>query len=124
MSFGVDVHLKNARKHAPIDLATHPETRALITKGIQTSNCNGKKCGGSKFDFRNIQYYCENCGKFWCELCTTRDWVYEDKDSLEKERPVCLCTNCYSHIQKAENELSQAIETNDYQNLDKVITQI
>lgn len=34
MSFGTDVHLKNARGHAPIDLATHPETRALINKGV------------------------------------------------------------------------------------------
>ena len=124
MSFGVDVHLKNARKHAPLDLATHPETRALITKGIQTTHCTGKKCGGSKFDFRNIQYYCENCGQFWCEQDSIRDWVYEDKDSLEKERPVCLCTDCHVKIQKAENELAQAIETNDYHTLDKVLTQI
>jgi len=34
MSFGADVHLKNARGHAPIDLATHPETRTLIKKGV------------------------------------------------------------------------------------------
>ena len=122
MSNGVDVHLKNARKHAPIDLATHPETRALITKGIQTTHCIGKKCGGSKFDFRNIQYYCEDSGKFWCELCSKRDWVYEHKDSLEKERPVCRCYASESKIGKAESELSQAIETNDFNNLDTILT--
>jgi len=30
MQFGVDLNLKNARTHTPLDLATDPETRALI----------------------------------------------------------------------------------------------
>ena len=62
--------------------------------------------------------------KFWCELCTMRDWVYEDKDSIEKERPVCRYVESFKTIKKAEDELSQAIESNDYQNLDKILTQI
>lgn len=122
MSFGVDVHLKNARNHAPIDLATHPETRALINRGIQTTHCSGKKCGGSKFDFRNIQYYCEDSGKFWCHKCSQREWVYEDKDSRDKERPVCRCDDSATKIQKAENELAQAIESYDFATLNKVLT--
>ena len=54
MQFGVDLNLKNARVHTPLDLATDPETRELIQRGIKTTHCSGTKCGNSKFDFRNI----------------------------------------------------------------------
>ena len=69
MSFGVDLKKKNARVHSALDLATEPEIRALITRGINTTHCTGHKCGGSKFDFRNIQYYCQVSDKFWCKHC-------------------------------------------------------
>lgn len=54
MQFGVDLMLKNARTHAPLDLATEKETRQLILKGKETQFCSGTKCNGSKFDFRNV----------------------------------------------------------------------
>jgi len=114
MQFGVDLQLKNARTHTPLDLATDPETRALITAGINTKYCSGTKCGNSKFDFRNVQYYCENCGKFYCNMCSTKDWVHEDRESQVAERPVCRCDNCLTKIQKGEQELRAAMETNDY----------
>ena len=41
MSFGVDLTIKNARTHTPLDLATDPETRALIQQGIRTTHCKG-----------------------------------------------------------------------------------
>ena len=98
MQFGVDLNLKNARGHTPLDLATDPETRELIQRGINTTNCIGKKCNGSKFDFRNIQFYCETCGNFYCKLCSTKDWVLENKDSLIAERPVCRYDDCRNKI--------------------------
>lgn len=94
MQFGVDLQLRNARVHTPLDLATDPETRDLIKAGIKTTHCSGGKCGNSKFDFRNIQFYCENCNKFYCKLCSTKSWVFENKDSDIPERPVCRCDNC------------------------------
>lgn len=54
MQFGVDLQLKNARTHTPLDLATDEETRNLIQAGINTTNCSGTKCDKSKFDFRNV----------------------------------------------------------------------
>ena len=92
----------------------------MISAGINTKNCSGTKCGNSKFDFRNVQYYCENCGKFYCHRCSTRDWVFEDKDASVAERPVCRCDNCLNKIQKGEVELRQAMETNDFGILDEV----
>ncbi len=124
MQFGVDLNLKNARVHTPLDLATDPETRELIQRGIKTTHCSGKKCNKSKFDFRNIQYYCENCGKFYCKLCSTKDWVFENKDSLIAERPVCRCDDCLSDITQAEHRLREAMATSDFQTLDKVFSSI
>ncbi len=70
MSRGCDVALKNARGHTPADLASDKNTRALIEKAFATKVCKGQKCGGSKFDFKNIRYYCEQCTKFFCRLCS------------------------------------------------------
>ena len=124
MQFGVDLNLRNARVHKPIDLATDPETRELIQRGIKTTHCSGSKCNGSKFDFRNIQFYCENCGKFYCKLCSTKDWVFESKDSEVAERPVCRCDNCLLVITEAEQNLRAAMDTFDFHTLDRVYKEI
>ena len=124
MSDGVDLTIKNARVHTPLDLATDPATKKLIKRGIKTTNCKGTKCKGSKFDFRNIQFYCENCGDFYCKLCSSKSWVFEHKDSEKEERPVCRCDNCLSIITKAERDLKTAMDTQDFHTLDRVYNTI
>jgi hypothetical protein len=32
-------------------------------------------------------------------------WVYETKDSEERERPVCRCSDCLNAIRKSEEDL-------------------
>ena len=120
MQFGCDLQLKNARTHTALDLATDPEVRALIQLGINSKNCASSKCGHSRFDFRNVQYYCENSNKFYASTCCTRDWVFESKDSGVKERPVCRSDKVLENIMKAENDLKEAMETNDFKILDDV----
>jgi hypothetical protein len=124
MSRGVDVALKNARGHTPLDLATDATTRSLIETAFATKVCKGRSCGGSKFDFKNIRYYCEQCTKFFCRLCSQQNWVYEHKDADSKERPICRCLNCQDKISKSENELREAMETQDYHTVHKVLSQI
>ena len=116
--------MKNARGHTPLDLSTNKETRALIERAFQTVQCKGKNCGNSKFDFKNIRYYCESCTLFYCAKCSTRDWVFEDKSSENKERPVCRCKACYDKIKKSEDELSEAMSTQDFVTLHKVLSNI
>lgn len=55
LSRGVDIEVKNSRGHTAYDLATTEEIKALISKARATGNC--KNCH-SKFDFKNIRYYC------------------------------------------------------------------
>lgn len=120
MQFGVDLNLKNARVHTPLDLATDPETRALITSGIKTTHCSGKKCGKSKFDFRNIQFFCSNCQKFFCKMCSTKSWVFENEQSETEERPVCRCDDCSSLIREGQQSLVDAMNTNNFDTCDRV----
>jgi len=124
MQFGVDLNLKNARTHTPLDLATDPETRNLIQKGQKTTHCFGKKCNKSKFDFKNVQYYCENCDKFYCKLCSTRTWVFESRGAENPERPVCRCDDCFDSIGRAERDLRTAIDTNDFGTVNRVFEAI
>lgn len=63
LSRGVDVDVKNARGHTPLDLATQHEVKELIMKAFNTKKCVICK---SKFDFKNIRYYCESCTRFLC----------------------------------------------------------
>lgn len=67
LSRGVDVDVKNARGHTPLDLATRVEVKDLILKAINTKKCVICK---SKFDFKNIRYYCESCTRFLCIQCS------------------------------------------------------
>lgn len=68
LSRGVDVEIKNARGHTPLDLATQPEVKDLILQAINTKKC--VLCP-QKFDFKNIRYYCESCKRFLCSKCSS-----------------------------------------------------
>lgn len=110
--------MKNARQHSPLDLATAPEVKDLIVKARSTKKC--VLCS-SKFDFKNIRYYCDSCSRFFCINCSYSQWVYEDKDSEEKERPVCRCLTCYKRIQESEENLRQAMATMDFHTVDRAL---
>jgi len=80
--------MKNSRGHTPLDLTTEPNTKELILRATKTKACENRECK-SKFDFKNVRFYCEVSKKFFCKLCSVTMWVYESHDSEEKERPVC-----------------------------------
>jgi ankyrin repeat protein len=101
LSRGVDVNRVNAREHTPLQLATKDETRDLIVKALDTKRCSGGNCNNSVFDFQNIRYFCGSCQNFFCSKCSTKSWVYENKSSTLKERPVCRCDNCAKEIDQS-----------------------
>lgn len=118
LSRGVDVEIKNARGHTPLDLATQPEVKDLILQAINTKKC--VLCT-AKFDFKNIRFYCESCKRFLCRRCSQKQWVYESVESEEKERPVCRCKDCINQIKKFEEDLIEAIKTYEYHKVDQVL---
>lgn len=93
----------------------------LILKAQNTKKCVICK---SKFDFKNIRYYCESCTRFLCLSCSTSQWVYESVESEERERPVCRCMDCLNKIKKSEEDLSHALKSMEYQTVDKVYSYI
>ena len=123
LSRGVDVEVKNARGHSPLDLATQVEVKELILKATSTKNCEDKKCK-SKFDFKNIRYYCESCRKFFCIKCSKSLWVFENVEATEEERSVCRCNGCAEVISQQERELKSAMSTMDFHTVDKVLSHI
>ena len=110
LSRGVDVEIKNARGHSPLDLATQAEVKELILKATSTKNCGDKSCK-SKFDFKNIRYYCESCRKFFCNKCSKSLWVYENVTDVDEERSVCRCNGCADIIAGNERDLRNAMGT-------------
>lgn len=117
----MDVDIKNARGHSPLDLATQQEVKDLILKAINTRSCVICK---SKFDFKNIRYYCESCTRFLCSKCSQSQWVYEATTSEERERPVCRCNDCLGTIRKSEEDLTAALKTMDFPVVDKALNHI
>ena len=118
LSRGVDVDMKNARGHSPLDLTTEPETKKLITRATKTEKCENCK---SKFDFKNIRYYCESSKKFYCKNCSITTWVFENYDSTEKERPVCRSKAVQKKIRDHEQKLLAAIEVNEFNEINRVL---
>jgi len=124
LSRGVDVEIKNARGHSPLDLATQPEVKELISKATSTKNCANKKGCNSKFDFKNIRYYCESCKQFFCIKCSKSMWVFENVTDKEEERSVCRCNGCADLISNKEKELRNAMNTMEFHTVDKVLRHI
>ena len=109
--------MKNSRGHTPLDLATEPNTKELILRATKTKACENKECK-SKFDFKNIRFYCEVSTKFFCKNCSITQWVYENHESEDKERPVCRSLVVQKRIESREQALRDAIESYEYKVID------
>jgi hypothetical protein len=101
-----------------LELTTEPETKKLITTATKTEKCDSCK---SKFDFKNIRYYCASSTRFFCKLCSITTWVFENHDSIEKERPVCRSKAVQKKIKDHENKLAEAVEAYEYHTIDKTL---
>lgn len=120
LSRGVDVEIKNARGHTPLDLATQPEVKDLLVKATSTKCCANKNCK-SKFDFKNIRYYCESSKQFYCTKCSKSMWVYEKVTDKEEERSVCRSNVCADIIIGHERDLKNAMATMEFSTVDKIL---
>ena len=124
MSAGVDIEQPNDRGHYPIDLATDPEVKALIQRSKKQTRCVGKNCNSSKFTFQNTQFLCTDCNRFFAKTCCIRYKVYESIDSQVMEKAICRCEDCLAKVQNSETRLKEAMETANFETVDKVYKQI
>jgi len=113
--------MKNSRGHTPLDLATEAKTKELISRATKTKLCENKECK-SKFDFKNVRFYCEVSTKFFCKDCSRTMWVFEHHESLEKERPVCRSLPVLKKIEQHETKLAAAIESFEFGLIDNELS--
>ena len=117
MGLGIDLDYKNSRSHKAIDLTTNKDIEDLINKILKAREC----CLCHKiFDFDNKRYLCSIKEDIICKNCSRIDYYYPTQDSEEKDIRDCRCKNCQDEIIKAENDLREAILSN---NLEKLTTQ-
>ena len=117
MGLGIDLDYKNSRSHKAIDLTTNKDIEDLINKILKAKEC----CLCHKiFDFDNKRYLCSIKEDIICKNCSRIDYYYPTEDSEEKDIRDCRCKDCQDEIIKAENDLREAILSND---LEKLTTQ-
>ena len=117
MGLGIDLDYKNSRSHKALDLTTNKDIEDLINKILKAKEC----CLCHKiFDFDNKRYLCSIKEDIICKNCSRIDYYYPTEDSEEKDIRDCRCKNCQDEIIKAENDLREAILSN---NLEKLTTQ-
>jgi len=117
MGLGIDLDYKNSRSHKAIDLTTNKDIEDLINKILKAKEC----CLCHKiFDFDNKRYLCSIKEDIICKNCSRIDYYYPTEDSEEKDIRDCRCKDCQDEIIKAENDLREAILSN---NLEKLTTQ-
>ena len=117
MGLGIDLDYKNSRSHKVIDLTTNKKIEDLINKVLKAKEC----CLCHRiFDFDNKRYLCSIKEDIICKNCARIDYYYPTEDAQEKDIRDCRCKECQDEILKAENDLQEAIDSN---NLEKLSSQ-
>lgn len=114
--------MKNSRGHTPLDLTTEENTKKLILRATKTCFCENKACK-SKFDFKNIRYYCEVSQKFFCKNCSVTMYVYNTHESEEKDRPVCRSLEVQKKIEVRERSLIDAIDSYEFDRINNELNE-
>ena len=115
MGLGIDIEVKNARNHMPLDLTSSKEIKDLIFKSLEIKNC--QLCN-KQFDFFTKRCFCYINYETVCKSCCQQEYYYEKLESDNKEILECRCIKCYKEIVDAENNLRTAIKSN---NLDEIL---
>ena len=72
------------------------------------------------FDFDNKRYLCSIKEDIICKNCSRIDYYFPTEEAEEKDIRDCRCKECQDEIIKAENDLQNAIDSN---NLEQLVTQ-
>lgn len=109
MGLGLDLELKNARNHTPLDLCSNEEMKALIKKAINTKMCF--MCQ-KYFSFFVTKFLCFICEEIICKECSVSNFYYLNSNEAKKELLECRCKTCSIKIDKEEAKLNSAIAKN------------
>jgi DNA-directed RNA polymerase subunit RPC12/RpoP len=108
--WGVSVDRPNTRGHTAKDLATNVFIIQLI-KLLEAAGPTHK-------------YFCMTCRRFLKPEDYRMEWVYENADSTEMEKPEGRCQNCWNVIRHHTEELLAIIDKQDHKLLTDKLTEI
>ena len=114
MGLGIDLELKNTRSHTALDLTSNKDIEQLIDKTLSTRFCG---ICNKIFDFNNKRYICSIKNDIICKDCCVIGYYFPTEDAIEKDIRDCRCKNCFNEIVKAENDLQNAIDSNNLDTL-------
>ena len=114
MGLGIDLELKNTRSHTARDLTSNPDIEALIVKTLSSRFC---VICNKAFDFNNKRYICSIKDDIIWKNCCVIGYYFPTEDAIEKDIRDCRCKSCYDEIVKAENDLQNAINSNNLETL-------
>ena len=112
--WGIELHAKNTRGHEVGDLAANKEILWLIKRHDESKDC--MKCH-KKFLEGVIKHWCRICKNFYCKEDMKIEWVYETKDSIEKEKLEGKCLDCYEETQRHVRDLQMRMQAYQHKGL-------
>lgn len=118
MGLGIDIEVKNARNHMPLDLTSNKEIKDLIFKSLEIKNC--QLCN-KQFDFFTKRCFCYINYETVCKSCCQQEYYYEALESDNKEILECRCIKCYKEIVDAENNVRTSIKSNNLEEILKAV---
>jgi len=121
MGLGIDLEVKNARSHMAIDLTSNKYIKDLIHKTLEIKNC---QICNKLFDFFTKRFFCYVNNETVCKNCCMQEYYYENVDAGEKEIFECRCKNCFKHIVDSENNLRNAIKSNNLEEINAAVNYI
>ncbi|CAD8212296.1 unnamed protein product [Paramecium pentaurelia] len=108
--YGIAVDRPNTRGHTAKDLATN----AYILQLIKLLEASGQQAN----------YFCMTCRRFWKQEEYKMDWVFENAESTDMEKPEGRCLNCWNTIKKHTEELLSIIDKQDHKILTEKLNEI
>lgn len=114
LGLGLDLEVKNSRYHTAFDLTSNKDIKDIITKALETKNCN---ICSKQFGFHVHQFVCKICTSIICEKCCVSEYYFETVNDKDKDLLECRCSNCYNRIKEHENKLIDAIRSNDLERI-------
>lgn len=114
MVWGVELHAKNTRGHEVGDLATNKDILWLIKRHDETKDC--PKCH-QKFSETFHKHWCRICKNFYCKNEMKIEWVYEQKDSIDREKLEGKCLDCFDETERHIKDLQMRMEGYKHQQL-------
>lgn len=114
LGLGIDLDVKNARNHTPLDLTCNLEIQNLGAKIKRETNC---KICKDYFSFFEKKYVCFISEDIICKKCCSANYYYENENSEAPEIFECRSKETIAHIKENEDILNNIIKQRNLDDL-------